>query len=173
MGQPRHAASLGGDPVTERDPNETARMPTPGGSGEPPTEGWPGSTEGEATAPEAWSSADPPLGADAPADTVPADAVVAEPVVAEPPAAEIPPPTPTPAPTAWSPPADRRRSEPDTGRAASVVFGLVLLAVGLWFFAEQTLGLDLPAIRWSQFWPVIIIGLGVWIVLGSMRRGSR
>lgn len=163
MGQPRLAACLGGDSVTEQDPNATARMPTPGAATPPPADGWPGSTEPVGDAPIATG-------------TSPADRVSAEPVHAEPPPAT---PTPAPSPTAsgWSPPpnpaAARRRNEPDTGRAASVVFGLVMLAIGLWFFAEQTLGLDLPSIRWSQFWPVILIGLGVWIVLGSMRRGPR
>ncbi|CAN5638978.1 hypothetical protein BH20CHL7_BH20CHL7_06080 [soil metagenome] len=70
------------------------------------------------------------------------------------------------------PPADTWRPErhDDTGRMASVVFGLLLLGVGLWFFADRTLGLDLPRISWSQFWPVILIVLGVWIVLGARRR---
>jgi len=42
--------------------------------------------------------------------------------------------------------------------------------VGLWFFADQTLGLDMPQLRWSQLWPLFLIGLGIWIALGSMRR---
>ena len=168
--------------MTEPDPNETARIPTPGTSGEPPTEGWPGSTSAEPTAPGSAPSGDASLGTEASDDTFRAEPMSAEPTAtepapAEPPPAWTPPPTPAPAATDWSPtaspPATRRRKEPDTGRAASVVFGLVMLAIGLWFFAEQTLGLDLPPIRWSQFWPVILIGLGVWIVLGSMRRGSR
>ena len=50
------------------------------------------------------------------------------------------------------------------------VLGLILLAVGLWFFADQTLGLDMPQLRWSQLWPVFLIALGVWTALGSMRR---
>jgi hypothetical protein len=54
-----------------------------------------------------------------------------------------------------------------------VVFGIILLGVGLWFFLDQTLGFELPRIRWSQLWPLIIIGLGAWIVLSTMRRGSR
>lgn len=74
------------------------------------------------------------------------------------------PPPPSPA---WQPPA------PDHGRTASVLFGLVMLAVGLWFFAETTLGLDLPRIRWSQLWPVALILVGLWIALGSLRRRSR
>jgi hypothetical protein len=48
--------------------------------------------------------------------------------------------------------------------------GGILLAVGLWFFADQTLGLDMPSLRWSQLWPVFLIGLGAWIAIGSLRR---
>jgi hypothetical protein len=66
-----------------------------------------------------------------------------------------------------------RRSETDHGRTVSVLFGLVFLGFGLWFFVEQTLGYDLPNIRWSQLWPVILIIIGALVVLGSMRRGSR
>jgi hypothetical protein len=72
---------------------------------------------------------------------------------------------PAPAPVASGP---WRRDEP--GRWGTIVFGVILLVVGLWFFADQTLGLDMPQLRWSQLWPVFLIGLGVWIALGSMRR---
>jgi hypothetical protein len=66
----------------------------------------------------------------------------------------------------------RTRSR-DPGRTASLILGLILVGVGLWFFAKYTLGLDLPAVRWSQLWPLILIIIGGWILLGSMRRGSR
>jgi hypothetical protein len=72
---------------------------------------------------------------------------------------------------AWAAPARSRRR--DGGRAAPIVFGLIVLAAGLWFFAEQTLELDMPDIRWGQFWPVILIVLGAWIVFGSMRGNRR
>ena len=81
-----------------------------------------------------------------------------------------PPPTGAPPPPLGRPP---RREDPDRGRTASILFGLVILAIGLWFFAEHTLGLELPRIRWSQLWPVVLIGVGLWVVLGSIRRGSR
>ena len=71
---------------------------------------------------------------------------------------------PVPAPT---PPAHWPRED---DRLAPIVFGVILLVVGLWFFADQTLGLDMPQLRWSQLWPIFLIGLGVWIALGSMRR---
>ncbi len=151
--------------MTDRDPNETARMPTPPDPEASSTEGWPGST---AEATETQDTADVPA----------ADAAAAAPATAtSQPADDAAWSGPRSAEPAWSPApiaaTARKGAEPDHGRAASVVFGLILLTVGLWFFAEQTLGLELPRIRWSQFWPVILIGLGVWIVLASMRRGSR
>jgi uncharacterized membrane protein len=79
------------------------------------------------------------------------------------------PPTPPVLPVT-SPP---RRDERDHGRTASILFGLVILGLGAWFFVERTLGYDLPDIRWSQLWPAVLIGIGLWVVLGSMRRGSR
>ena len=42
-----------------------------------------------------------------------------------------------------------------------MVFGLVVLGLGLWFFAEQTLELDMPDISWGQAWPVILIAIAV------------
>jgi hypothetical protein len=61
-----------------------------------------------------------------------------------------------------------RREDP--GRTGTIVFGVILVAIGLWFFADQTLGLEMPRLRWSELWPILLIGLGAWIVLGSMRR---
>ena len=81
-----------------------------------------------------------------------------------------PPPAYEPPPPVASPP---RRDDRDHGRTASILFGLVFLALGLWFFAEHTLGYELPRIRWSQLWPAVLIIIGLWVVLGSMRRGSR
>ena len=80
-----------------------------------------------------------------------------------PPSSTYAPPPPPPAP-AWRPP------PADHGRSASLIFGVIILAVGLWFFASRTLGLDLPDIEWSQLWPLLLIGLGAWIVFGAMRR---
>ncbi len=79
-----------------------------------------------------------------------------------PPAAAVPPPLP-PAPT-W------RMRRDDPGRTGTIVFGVILAAIGLWFFADQTLGLEMPRLRWSELWPILLIGLGAWIVFGSLRR---
>ena len=84
-----------------------------------------------------------------------------------PPQAAPPPPTsnqpPPPAPT-WRP------AQADHGRNASLIFGVIILAIGLWFFATRTLGLDLPDLDWGQLWPILLIGFGAWIVLGAVRR---
>jgi hypothetical protein len=83
-----------------------------------------------------------------------------------PPAATAPsPPPPLPPAPTWR----QRRGDP--GRTGTIIFGVILVAVGLWFVADQTLELDMPRLRWSELWPLLIIALGGWIVLGSMRRG--
>ena len=52
-----------------------------------------------------------------------------------------------------------------TGAAdtATRVWGLIVLAVGLWFFADFTLGLDMPRVAWRDIWPLglIVVGLVV------------
>jgi hypothetical protein len=58
----------------------------------------------------------------------------------------------------------------DPGRIATILFGVVITTVGLWFFAERTLGLALPRIDWGALWPLILIGIGAWILLGAGRR---
>ena len=70
-----------------------------------------------------------------------------------------PPPTP-------APPSRERRDRND----APIVFGVILVVLGSWFFADQTLGFDLPRFSWREIWPILLIGHGAWIALGSMRR---
>ena len=57
-----------------------------------------------------------------------------------------------------------------SGRSSSIIAGLVLLAIGLWYFADQTLGLDLPRLRWNDLWPIALILLGAWILAGPYLR---
>jgi hypothetical protein len=53
----------------------------------------------------------------------------------------------------------------------SIVWGLILIAVGAWFFLDQTLGLEMPDVDWSSVWPVILIVVGaVVIIQGTGRR---
>lgn len=59
----------------------------------------------------------------------------------------------------------------ETADVAGRIWGLVLLAVGLWFFADVTLKLDLPSFAWRDLWPIVLIALGAIVVLrGMMRR---
>jgi uncharacterized integral membrane protein len=70
--------------------------------------------------------------------------------------------------TPW--PAKRHRR--DDAPWASIITGLILVGIGLWFFAEHTLGIDMPRIRWSQMWPLILIAIGFIVLLGAVR-GTR
>jgi hypothetical protein len=72
-------------------------------------------------------------------------------------------PSPQPDPT-WRPPRARGSNTP------SIVIGLILVAIGAWYFLDQTLGLDMPRINWRDFWPVILIVLGGVIVFRSVGR---
>jgi hypothetical protein len=55
---------------------------------------------------------------------------------------------------------------------AGIIWGLALLAIGLWFFADVTLGLDMPSVAWSDIWPVAIIAVGLLVLLRGMNRRS-
>ncbi|MDQ2964336.1 MAG: DUF5668 domain-containing protein [Chloroflexota bacterium] len=74
-----------------------------------------------------------------------------------------------------TPPADDRswRNRRDRGvDATAIVWGLILLAVGVWFFLKETLGIKLPSIDWGDIWPVILIVIGAVVILQAMRRRS-
>ena len=136
--------------MTDQNPSPTQRMPVPNES----------DAEGDGT----------PAAANADATTRASDPDWAAP----PPPSDVPPAgSPPPVPPVPPIPTRTRREDRDAGRTASVLFGLVILGFGLWFFVEHTLGYELPRIRWSQLWPVALIVIGLWVVLGSMRRGSR
>jgi hypothetical protein len=86
--------------------------------------------------------------------------------------ANLPPPPPVPpagSPSGWDQPYRARRHD-GGGRTWSLLGGAILLGLGLWFFADKTLGLDLPDLSWSQLWPILLIGLGLVVLFGAMRR---
>ena len=58
------------------------------------------------------------------------------------------------------------------GDTAARVWGLLVLAVGLWFFADITLDMDMPAVAWRDLWPValIVVGLAVLVRGVASRR---
>lgn len=133
--------------MTDDTPSPTTRTPVPDPGPEASQQGWPGATlAGERT--EVEPGVVPPTGSPA----------------------GPPPPVSPPTPPVASP---SRRDDRDHGRTASILVGLVFLGLGLWFFVDHTLGYELPRIRWSQLWPTVLIVIGVWVVVGSMRRGSR
>jgi hypothetical protein len=87
-----------------------------------------------------------------------------------PPTPPAPPVAPSVPPSPPSPPPMWRSRGDDPGRMGTIILGAILLVIGLWFFADQTLELEMPRLSWSQLWPIFLIGLGAWIAIGSMRR---
>jgi predicted secreted protein len=63
-----------------------------------------------------------------------------------------------------------RPPDADSGRLATVVFGLIVIAIGVWFLLDRTFGFELPDIEWGSLWPLIVIALGAWILLGAGNR---
>lgn len=92
---------------------------------------------------------------------------------ASPRSGEAPPAPPPPAPPAstggWD--NDRYAGRPRRHGADSMAlfWGILLLAVGIWFFLRETLGISLPSIRWDAIWPIILIGIGVLVVFRGLR----
>ena len=69
--------------------------------------------------------------------------------------------------------ANRWSKDPGMVRAADTagrIWGVIVLAVGLWFFADVTLGYDMPSIAWRDLWPLALIGLGLLVVVRGMTR---
>ena len=68
------------------------------------------------------------------------------------------------APKRWS----KDPSVAAAGDTAARVWGLLVLAVGLWFFADITLGMDMPAVAWRDVWPVALIVIGLAVLVRGM-----
>ena len=56
---------------------------------------------------------------------------------------------------------------PNGGMIASIVFGVIIVIVGLGLFLQATYGISI------NFWPLIIIIFGVLILLGGLYRHRR
>lgn len=69
---------------------------------------------------------------------------------------------------AWFPPKDQDRRQ--RASPVAIVVGLALIAVGLYFFVDRTLGIALPRIQWSAIWPVALIVIGGLVLLRSVSR---
>jgi uncharacterized integral membrane protein len=49
-------------------------------------------------------------------------------------------------------------------------WGLVLIAIGAWFFAQTTLGLNVPGFDWDLLWPAALIVLGGMLITSALAR---
>ncbi|MEO6294918.1 MAG: PspC domain-containing protein [Candidatus Limnocylindria bacterium] len=68
--------------------------------------------------------------------------------------------------SSWTPPEPVAR--PSDGRAG-VVVGVGLVLIGVWFLLREYL----PDFDWSLVWPLVIVGIGVLILVSSIRRRER
>ncbi|MBA2720184.1 MAG: hypothetical protein H0U52_13240 [Chloroflexi bacterium] len=50
--------------------------------------------------------------------------------------------------------------------------GVGLIAIGLYFFLDRTLGVPMPRIQWGTVWPILLIGLGAIVLFRSVSRRS-
>ena len=64
--------------------------------------------------------------------------------------------------------ADRRVAR--AGDTGGRIWGLLLIAAGLWLFAQVTLGYDMPAIPWGDVWPLGLIVVGLFVVARGLTR---
>ncbi len=66
--------------------------------------------------------------------------------------------------------AARRAARGDSGtRSFGMIAGLVLIGLGLFFLARQFL----PQLDFDWFWPLILVGLGVALLVSALGRGRR
>jgi phage shock protein C len=133
----------------------TGWTPPPPGWSPPPGEGaMPGWDPGTG----AWTATGPVAGS-APGGVPPADG---------PPAPGwqgAPGPAPAAQP-AWQAPPPARGPSPVNAENAGIVFGAVLVLLGVWFLVDQYIDFD-----WSLLWPVVVIVLGIGLIAGAIRRG--
>jgi hypothetical protein len=67
----------------------------------------------------------------------------------------------------------RLANDPNARRAGDVaarLWGVIVLAIGLWFLADVTFGVQMPSVPWRDVWPLGLILLGGLIVLRGMTR---
>ena len=64
----------------------------------------------------------------------------------------------------WRPPRSRESN------IASMVVGIILLVIGVWYLLDQTLGIQMPRIDWGSFWPILLIAIGGIMLVRSARR---
>ncbi len=61
----------------------------------------------------------------------------------------------------------------------AVLFGLIVLGVGVYYLLTNTFGFEMPELDWDQIWPIAVIALGLgilwqtWIRMGGGRAAPR
>ena len=68
----------------------------------------------------------------------------------------------------WFPPRERPRDRRPS--LVPIVVGLVILAIGVYYLLDVTLGLDLPRFRISSLWPLLLVAIGGLIVVRALGR---
>lgn len=63
------------------------------------------------------------------------------------------------------PPLPPRRADTDDAHRGRRIGGIVLIVLGLLFYAQYFL----PALSWATLWPAILIVLGIYILLKGRR----
>ena len=54
-----------------------------------------------------------------------------------------------------------------------LIAGLVVLFVGVWFFARDTLGWNIGDLDWDAMWPILVIAVGLLIIARVLRGDER
>jgi uncharacterized integral membrane protein len=54
----------------------------------------------------------------------------------------------------------------------AMIFGAILLVVGVWYLLRNTLGFEMPEIDWDMVWPLVVIAIGASVVVRAMRRSG-
>jgi hypothetical protein len=70
----------------------------------------------------------------------------------------------------------RLAQDPSVQRTADTlarIWGVVILAAGLWFLADVTIGMDMPSVAWGDLWPIGLILIGLFVVVRGMARTRR
>jgi phage shock protein C len=65
--------------------------------------------------------------------------------------------------------AERRATGGVGGFPAAVILGLILVAVGGFFLLEQWI----PSFDWDWFWPLLLVGIGVVLLIGALTRRDK
>ena len=65
------------------------------------------------------------------------------------------------------------RTDHTTRDWGAIVFGIVLVAVGICFVLKETLQIALPEISWSSAWPLMVVGVGLLVLVRALTGWDR